>query len=111
MIEIAIVIAATLFAVGIFWSDFVSWVKNRVESIKRTVSGILHGVKVFVKKIGEAAEEIAKYYSKDGTQWYETTETRKINGSEVPEEIRRRADYKREEELDVTNEFKMELLS
>jgi len=111
MIEIAIVIATTLLAVGVFWNDLVSWVKNSIESIKRTVSGILHGVKVFIKKIGEAAKEIAKYYSKDGTQWYETTETRKIDEAEVPEEIRRKTGYKRQEEIDVTNELEMELLS
>lgn len=111
MIEIAIVIAATLLAVGVFWSDLVSWVKNSIEKIKKIVSGILHGVKVFVKKVGEFAEEIAKYYSKDGTQWYETIEKRKIDESEVPEEIRRKAEYKRQEEFDVTNELEMELSS
>ena len=111
MLEIAIVLTAAIFTVEEFWSDFVSWIKKSVENLKRTVSGILHGVKVFVKKMGEAVQEIAKYYSKEGTAWFVTTETRRIDESEVPEEIRRKAGYERQEELDVTNELEMELSS
>ena len=107
MIEIALLLGAVGLVLATFWDDIVNWLQKAVAAVKRVIQGILHGAKVFIKKAGEAFKEIAKYYSKNGTQWTETTKTRTVDESEVPEEIRMRAE--RTNELDITDELEMQL--
>lgn len=93
--------------VAVFWNDIVSFLKKAVNKVKELVSGVVYGFKVFVKKISEGIKEISRHYSKVGQQWQETTITRNVSESEVPEEIRNKAMYS--EELDITDELEMKL--
>lgn len=70
------------------------------------IKGVVHGVKVFAKKLGERFQEISKHYSKKNGNWEETTVTRTIDASEVPEEFRNIAGKK---ETDITNKLQLEL--
>lgn len=90
-----------------FWNEITSWLKRAVEKVKEIVSGIHYGVTVFVKKLREGMKEISKHYSKKGTQWEETTVTRTISESEVPDEIKQKA--RLNEEVEITKELELEL--
>ncbi len=111
MIEIALILAATVVALSEFWEDIVNFLKETAKKVKRAISGILYGTKVFVQKMGSVIQEIAHHYSKVGNQWQETVYSRNLNPNQVPPDILERA--KREEKknraADITNETEMVL--
>lgn len=75
-----------------FWGDIVNFVNRAINKIKDLARKFLQGVKIFVRKVKEAVEEVSKYYSKIGVEWEETTVTRKISASEVPADILEKAE-------------------
>jgi len=95
--------------VGTFWQDIVGFLKSTIEKVKQMVAGIVYGCKVFVKKVSDGIKEISRHYSKVDQHWEETTVTRTVPASEVPPEIRKRAEYN--EELDITDDLEMKLES
>ena len=99
---------ATGAAILSFWDDLVNFAKECYYKLKSIVSGILEGFKAFVKWVGGKIQEIIKSYSRVGKQWQETTTTRVIDESEVPEDIRKRAKA-RQDEVDVTQELEMQM--
>ena len=92
-----------------YWNNIISWLKKAINKVKEIVEGVVYGTKVFIKKMKEAIKEISKHYSRDELgRWTETTVTREIPESEVPEEIRKKAMYMNEE-VDITDELEMQL--
>ena len=90
-------------AIVIYWDSIIKWVQGVYNKIKNTIKGILYGTKIFIKKLLDGRyEEISKNYSEQDDEWEETIVTRKINASEVPEEIRNRALYM---ETDITDDY------
>lgn len=106
MIEISLIVGAVLL-IATFWDEIVEWLQKAVSAVKKVIRGILYGAKVFINKTKEGIKEIARWYSKNGTQWEETTKTRFVSEYDVPEEIRRRAEY--EDEVDISNQIEEKL--
>lgn len=100
-------LGAAILAVGVgllakFWDSITLWLQRAAKAVKNAISGVVYGCTVFVRKLREGLKEISKHYSKKGTKWEETTVTRQISESEVPEEIRNRASYS--QDTDITDE-------
>lgn len=110
MIPILLLAGAVIAGTGIiaaFWNDIVKFLNKAIEKVKQLVEGTVYGAKVFLQKLSDGIKEISRHYSKVGTVWQETTITRTVSESEVPEEIRNRAKYN--QELDITDELEMQL--
>lgn len=111
MILTTILLGATLITgVGLlakFWNEITDWLKRAINKVKEIIGTISYGVRVFIKKVKEGIQEISKHFHKNGTQWNETIVTRTISESEVPEEIRAKANYY--SETDISNELEMQL--
>ncbi len=102
LILAAVTTAAVAGTVAYFWNEITDWIKLAVAKVKTMVSGVIYGCKVLVKKVSEGFKEISKHYSKKGTQWQETTVTRTVPESEVPDEIRKKVGNI---ETDITDEY------
>ena len=107
--------AGSLIAAGVaavvahFWEDIVEWMQETIEMVKRKIKGVLVGSKVYIKKLGDKVEEIARHYSKnEKDQWEETTVTKRVSPDEVPEEFLQQAEQNNDE-LDITDELEMQL--
>lgn len=100
--------AGAAVAVGvaaIFWDDLRDWLVEGLNFLMQTIKGIVHGVKVFVKKVYKTYQQISKtYYQDEKKKWHETIKTREIPENEVPEEIRVKAQADNRE-YDVTSQF------
>ncbi|MCR5123273.1 MAG: hypothetical protein K6B74_12745 [Ruminococcus sp.] len=96
------VVGAVVGTVAHYWEEITSWLTKAIEKVKRVVEGIVYGCKVLAQKIKEGFKEISRHYSKKGTQWEETTVTRKIPESEVPPEILEKVGY---EETDLSDDY------
>ncbi|WP_274362818.1 hypothetical protein [Paenibacillus thermotolerans] len=108
-ILVAALATAGAAAVIAFWDDIRSWLKNVVKKLNAAVKATLIGIKAFIKRTKEAYVEIIKGYQKDENgQWHMTTETRTVPESEVPPEIRAKA-QQMNKEADITNELEKEL--
>lgn len=111
MITPFLIAAAVVVGVVLFWEEIVNFLKKTMELVKKTVSGILYGTKVLVKKIGEGVKEIYEHYSKSGDRWIKTVYTREVPEYDVPDEILRKAEQaeRRNEAADITREVEMKL--
>lgn len=88
--------------------EIVDWLKRGIEKIREVLKMIVLGVKIFIKKIGEAFKEISKHYSQDTNgKWHETMVTREVSENEVPPEILRKGI--RTQEVDVTDTLELKL--
>ena len=99
----ALIIASIAVLATAFWDEMHQWIQGLIQRIGKT---FVEGVKVFIKKMGEAFVEIVKIWSKNGTQWYETTETKEVDASEVPEEMKNKA---KNGKVEITKEYEKEL--
>lgn len=109
MIPILLLVGAVVLGTGLlatFWNKFIEWINRAAEKIKSLIKGVIQGVKIFIKKMREAYQEISRYYSQSGTMWEENIVTRTIPANEVPSDIRERADYS---EREFTNELRMQI--
>jgi len=111
MIFIGLLFGAALALVAAsFWKELVDWIKRVVEKVREVVAKVVAGVKIFVRKVGEAIKEIAKNYSQDEQgRWHETIVTREVNESDVPQEIRDKMKRSRGSDVDVTKELELQL--
>ena len=91
--------------VAAFGDELLDFVKKGLKKVRKVINGTIEGVKIFVKKLQDGVKEIAKYYSKAGQKWEETTITRTISEDELPEEIRNKKSYKKNKETEITEEL------
>jgi enoyl-CoA hydratase/carnithine racemase len=107
-----IIAAAAALAIGAvvnYWDSIKQWLHKAVQKAQELLDVAVLGVKVFIKKMKEAYEEIVKTYQQDKHgQWHQTTVTRKISASEVPPEILAKAKMQ-QAEVDVSNEVEKRL--
>jgi len=113
MIGIALLLAAALVALAVFWKELIEWIRRAIDKIKQIVSGVLAGVKTFIVRMSDGLKNIAKYYSKDKiTNEYEETVTKKaVDENEVPEELRAKIKAQMNVEVDTTEELMLKLTS
>lgn len=113
MIHLALIAGAVILGAGIvatFWQSAVDWLKRAAAKVKEVVRKTVVGVKIFIKKMGEAFKEISKHYSKNGTVWEETLVQRECNASEVPSDIRAKADKAAYgTETDISHDLELQL--
>lgn len=111
MIGIAILIGAAIIGSGAivsYWNNIKDWILRGAKKVAQIVRGVVFGVRIFIKKIQEAFKEISRHYSKDRQgNWEETTVTRTIDSSEVPQDIREMAN--KTSETDITKKLELEL--
>ncbi len=103
----AVLAAGVVGLVATFWNDILDFLRRAVQKVKAVVQGVLHGSKIFLKKMREAVQEISRHYSKVGNRWQETIVTRTVSESEIPEEILQKA--RLNQEYDITDELEMQL--
>lgn len=109
MILTALLIGAVAVLAISFWDEIKNWMRSLVAKARKAVKATVIGAKIFLKKMKEAYEEIAKMYQQDSKgQWYETTETKRVSESEVPPEIRQKARVINKE-VDISKELEDEL--
>lgn len=95
-------------AVAVFWNDIKEWIVRCAKKVSEVVRGVVFGVRVFARKMRDAFKEISRHYSKDRQgNWEETTVTRTVDPSEVPQEILDMASSM--SETDITNKLELEL--
>lgn len=113
MISWALIIGGAIVGAGLvaaFWRSVVDWLKRAADKVKEVVRKAVVGVRIFIKKMGEAYKEISKHYSKNGTVWEETIVQRECRVSEVPKEIREKAERaESNREVDISRELEMQL--
>lgn len=111
MIPLLILGGAAIIAAGAaakYWSSIRDWILRAAKKVQEMISGIVFGVKVFIKKMTEAYQEISRHYSQDKEgNWEETTVTRKIDPSDVPKDILKLASNNTEKE--ITEELQLHL--
>ena len=92
-----------------FWNEIKSWITNGLRKLIKTVKGVVYGIKLFVKRMNEAYQQVAKTYHQDENKvWHETMTTREIPKSEVPSEISKKVKTNNKE-VDITSELEREL--
>lgn len=91
-----------------FWDEIKDWLAAGLKKVQEVMRMVVYGSKVFVNKMGEAIQEIAKHYSQDKYgKWHETTATREISEMDVPKEILAKARQNRQ--VDITRELELKL--
>ena len=116
MLELALLLGTLFIGLALFWNELVDFVKEAGRMVKKAIKAIFYGVKVFVKKLNDAIQEISRYYSQlSENQWRETTYTRTVSPDEVPSDILDKANRaakkraKKDRVVDVTDELEMQL--
>lgn len=89
------------------WDDILDFMRSFAKAVWEKLRRFAHGVQVLVKKLGEKLGFKTKAYYEKNNEWYEETTTRKIDVSEVPAHILKKA--KPSKEVEVTDEFNKEL--
>lgn len=108
-ISIAIIVGFAGVILVSFWDEIVSWLKSMTDKVKKIVSGVVYGVKVFAKHAKNAFTEIAKYYVKSGNEWEENIVQRKISVNEVPGDILAKADRNYGNEVEIDDDLMLQL--
>ena len=114
---ITIALIGTIVGVAVFgsWHQFVDFLKDVYEEVKKIVSKVVAGVKCFLKKAWDTTTEIVKsfFYDKERDQWSVRTTERDIPPedveSEVPEDIRANIQRNQYREHDVTDRVELKL--
>ena len=108
MILAALIIGCVIGVLGaVFWDDILAFLKRSIEKVRQIVKGVVEGAQILIRKVREGFQEISKNYSYQNGKWEETTITRTVPASEVPEEIRARVGYSTD--LDITDEMQLKL--
>ncbi|WFF38876.1 hypothetical protein LU290_01125 [Moraxella nasibovis] len=100
--------------VSAFWKEIKSFIQASIERIKtHLIPSMIVGFKTYLDT-GNAtyatAKALQKFFSKNERgNWQETIVTREIPASEIPEDIRRKADRSNSSVIDITDEVQTEL--
>jgi ABC-type proline/glycine betaine transport system permease subunit len=94
-----------------FWDQIKKYLQMALTKVKQVLSAAIVGVAAYVQS-GDWREGIRaayKFYSKDEKgMWQETVTTKTITADEVPERIRKMME-RGHDEIDITDELKLEL--
>lgn len=96
--------------IAAFWDDICKWIGKAAQAVKKIVNGIVHGVKVYIKKVAnDIYQELSKFYSFDENknQWEETIVSKKVSSNEVPDDIKKLVTGGHEQ--DISDKFKEKL--
>jgi len=114
MIPLLAIAAAALVGIVIitFWDEIKKYLGLAIKKVKKIIPAAIVGFATFLQTLdlAESFKAAYKFYSKDkNNKWHETTVTKEISESEVPEEIRLRAENANGRAIDITEELALEL--
>ena len=116
LIAIATIMGAVLTAfVVVFWRKIAKWLREKVEQIKENLNlqGVIHGSKMFLKKVGRKFRKVAEHFSKmyGSARWLKQTTISEelIEQKDVPEDILSKCQAETSDTVDITVETKKEL--
>lgn len=106
-----LIMSAVVSEIVSFWDEIIAGVQRSIEAVKKIVSGIVYGTRVFVKKVKGIVHRISRHYSyeEDKDQWFMTTQEVSVEHDEVPEDISQSNDFRTGNEVDISDEMKLEL--
>lgn len=106
-----LIMSAVILEIVSFWDEIIAGVQRSIEAVKKMVSGIVYGTRVFIKKVKGIVHRISRHYSyeEDKDQWYMTTREVVVEHDDVPEDIYQCNDYRVGNEVDISDEMKLEL--
>ncbi len=115
MIAMAVFFAlSAVFIMGlrVFWRTIVEWIKKASSRIQEVLGVAVEGTKTFIVMTQDGLKNKSIYYNRNKItkEWEETVYTKKVNESEVPEEIK--AKVKAQPigtEVSTTEELRLEL--
>lgn len=98
-------------AIAVYWKEINAWLKRIWEKLPPVVKNQLKGALSFVKRIGNTAHNIMKYYSynEETKKWNETIVTTEVDESTVPAKFRNMAGYSQNQEVETTDDLEKEL--
>jgi hypothetical protein len=111
ILETILIVGGLAAGIGViaFWDDIKEWLNSLFIKVKKFANRVTLGAKIFIRKLKEGYEETAEVWQQDKNgQFYRTTETKKINESEVPPEILAKAKIVNEK-VDISQDLEKEL--
>lgn len=113
----ALAIGAIVGAVIVsFWDEIKQALKSAITKVKENLRKLSHaaivGFTTYLKtrNISSAVMSAFKFYSKDKAgQYHETTVTKQISESELPDNIRQKLEWSQGQEIDISDELALEL--
>lgn len=114
MIPLLAIGAAALVGIVVltFWDEIKKYLGMAIQKIKKMMPVAVVGFTTFLQTLdlAESFKAAYKFYSKDkNDKWLETVVTKEISESEVPEEIRLRAENANGRAIDITEELSLQL--
>lgn len=97
--------------IAVYWKEIGAWLKRIWEKLPPVVKNQLKGALSFVKRIGNTALNIMRYYSynEETKQWNETVVTTEVDENTVPAKFRNMAGYSQNQEVETTDDLEKEL--
>lgn len=106
MLLLAAIGAAISVALTVFWATIKAFVLAAAEKIKQVLMGAAaEAVSLFVRKGVDGLKSLAYNYINQGGRYIEKIVTKKIEESEMPNDIRQRAESHYGNEVDITSDF------
>ncbi|MDR1578780.1 MAG: hypothetical protein LBS35_00350 [Synergistaceae bacterium] len=114
MIAIGIILALSVAALFIhkYWKNIVEWIQKAYKKIKEVFGIEVEGARTFLEKIREGFQSKAKYYNRNKLtkEWEERILIKKVDFSELPDEIKAKIRATEiGEEIQTTEELKLAL--
>ncbi len=110
MLLISAITAAVSMALTAFWAALRSFVLAAVAKLKTILAGAAaEAVNLFVRKSVEGVKELAYNYINQGGHYLEKIVTKKIEESDLPNDIKSRVTNSYGNEVDITSDFEREL--
>lgn len=114
MIPFVIIAAVALAGIVVvtFWDEIKKYLGVAIKKVKQVLPAAIVGFTTFLQTLDvrESFKAAYKFYSKDkNDKWHETVVTKEISESEVPAEIRLRAERANGKAIDISDELALEL--
>ena len=112
MIFISAIAAAVSLTLTVFWQAVRAFILAAAQKIKQVLMGAAaEAVSLFVRRSVDGLRDVAYNYINQGGHYLEKVVTKRINESDLPNDIKSRVNNVRENdgEIDITNDFAREL--
>jgi len=95
--------------IAAYWKEIIGWIEKVYAKLPANIQQDLQGAMAFVRKLDNAFTNIMKYYSysEQTQEWTETTVSKVVDPSSVPDHIRKKMPITGE--LDITDDVQEQL--
>lgn len=96
---------------GIFWNDIKNRFEKMIDKVQQTFGHKVEGCRVsMTRQQGRMAKVLKTYHQDQAGIWHETVARKNVAENEIPEEYLQRVQHLKDmEEVDMTDEFAMQL--